>query len=101
MQTYARMVVGPEGLVRPGDDVEKNQMGEEYYPEALGGAIRHAAEELGAKKEEARMLTVDAFAHAAGLLLLAHTHRIRMFGASARDLMERYVEDRIAQLRGR
>jgi AcrR family transcriptional regulator len=64
-------------------------------------SIGDAAEELGAKKEEARMLTVDAFAHAAGLLLLAHTGRIRMFGASARDLMMRYVEDRIAQLKGR
>lgn len=43
VQTYARMVVGPEGAIPPGDDVEKNQMGEEYYPEALGGTIRHAA----------------------------------------------------------
>lgn len=71
---------------------------------ALGAALQSiadAAEELGAKKEEARMLTVDAFAHAAGLLLLAHTGRIRMFGASARDLMTRYVDDRIAQLKGR
>jgi AcrR family transcriptional regulator len=64
-------------------------------------SISDAAEELGAKKEEARMLTVDTFAHAAGLLLLAHTGRIRMFGASARDLMARYVDDRIAQLKGR
>src|SRR5262249_12275103 len=60
-------------------------------------SISDAAESLGAKPEAARMLTVDAFAHAAGLLLLAHTGRIRMFGASARDLMERYVEDRIVQ----
>jgi len=64
-------------------------------------SISDAAEDLGAKKEEARMLTVDTFAHAAGLLLLAHTHRIRMFGASARDLMTRYVEDRIGRLKGR
>lgn len=71
---------------------------------ALASALRSigdAAEELGARKEEARMLTVDAFAHAAGLLLLAHTGRIRMFGASARDLMMRYVDDRIAQLKRR
>jgi hypothetical protein len=51
------------------------------------------------KPEAARMLTVDVFAHAAGLLLLAHTGRIRMFGASARDLMMRYIEDRIDQLK--
>jgi beta-glucosidase len=43
VQTYARMVVGPHGVIPPGDAVEKNQMGEEYYPEALGGTIRHAA----------------------------------------------------------
>lgn len=71
---------------------------------ALGAALQSisdAAEAMGAKAEEARMLTVDTFAHAAGLLLLAHTGRIRMFGASARDLMARYVEDRIDQLKGR
>ena len=39
----------------------------------------------------------DIFAHAAGLLLLANTGRIRMFGASAPHLMERFVE---AQDRG-
>jgi AcrR family transcriptional regulator len=70
---------------------------------ALGAALQsiaEAAQAMGAKAEEARMLTVDTFAHAAGLLLLAHTGRIRMFGASARDLMARYVEDRIDHLKG-
>jgi beta-glucosidase len=43
VQTYARMVVGPEGIIPPGDDVEKNQVGDEFYPEALGGTIRHAS----------------------------------------------------------
>jgi beta-glucosidase len=47
VQTYSRMVIGPDGVVRPGEDVEKNQMGEEFYPEALGGTIRHAAEVTG------------------------------------------------------
>lgn len=62
-------------------------------------SIGDAAEAMGMKSEAARMLTVDVFAHAAGLLLLAHTGRIRMFGASARDLMMRYIEDRIDQLK--
>jgi hypothetical protein len=44
---------------------------------------------------------VDVFAHAAGLLLLAHTGRIRMFGASAPALMERFVDRTIAGLRGK
>ena len=41
---------------------------------------------------------VDTFAHAVGLLLLAHTGRIRMFGASAPNLMERFIENRIKAL---
>jgi hypothetical protein len=40
----------------------------------------------------------DIFAHAAGLLLLAHTGRIRMFGASALTLMERFVEGTVQSL---
>lgn len=58
-----------------------------------------AAEDLGASKDEARLMMVDAFAHAAGLLLLAHTGRIRMFGASAPQLMARYVDERIVHLK--
>jgi hypothetical protein len=38
------------------------------------------------------------FAHASGLLLLAHTGRIRMFGASAPKLMERFIAAAIAAL---
>jgi len=47
VQTYSRMLVGAEGLIQPGENVEKNQMGEEYYPEALDGTIRHAAQVAG------------------------------------------------------
>ena len=47
VQTYSRMVVGPDGVIPAGEGVEKNQMGEEYYPEALGGTIRQAAEVTG------------------------------------------------------
>jgi AcrR family transcriptional regulator len=61
--------------------------------------IADAGEALGAQREEAKLLMVDAFAHAAGLLLLAHTGRIRMFGASAPMLMERYIESSILALR--
>ncbi|MCO5148334.1 MAG: TetR/AcrR family transcriptional regulator [Aquamicrobium sp.] len=68
---------------------------------ALEAALRpiaQAAVALGASQERANLLMVDSFAHAAGLLLLLHTGRIRMFGASAPELMEAYVDDRIAQL---
>ena len=60
--------------------------------------ITEAALALDATREEANLLTVEAFAHAAGLLLLAHTGRIRMFGASASGLMARYIDDRIKGL---
>lgn len=63
--------------------------------------IADAAVALGATREAARLLVVDIFAHAAGLLLLAHTGRIRMFAASAPRLMERHVEGALAQLTSR
>ena len=47
VQNYGRMVVGPNGIVPPGKDTEINQMGEEFYPEGLEGAIRHAARKTG------------------------------------------------------
>ena len=68
---------------------------------ALAAALRpiaDAAAALGASTDAANRLMVDAFAHAAGLLLLLHTGRIRMFGASAPELMEAYVRDRIDRL---
>ncbi|MEX0758803.1 MAG: helix-turn-helix domain-containing protein [Tistlia sp.] len=60
--------------------------------------IAAAAQELGAPRAAAERLMVDCFAHAAGLLLLAHTGRIRMFGASAPQLMAAYLEEKLAQL---
>src|ERR1700688_1480311 len=82
----------PAGLGRQRDE-EMNA--------ALEAALRpiaEAAEALGASRQQANMLMVDTFAHATGLLLLLHTGRIRMFGASAPALMEDYVRGRIAQL---
>jgi AcrR family transcriptional regulator len=66
--------------------------------EAALCAIAEAAVALGAPPERANLLMVDCFAHAAGLLLLLHTGRIRMFGASAAELMVAHVDDRIRQL---
>ncbi len=65
--------------------------------EALG-PIAESARELGASAKEANLLMVDVFAHASGLLLLLHTGRIRMFGASAAARMEVYVEQCIERL---
>jgi AcrR family transcriptional regulator len=60
--------------------------------------IADAALALGAREDDAKVLMVETFAHAAGLLLLAHTGRMRTFGTSAPHLMERFVADRIAAL---
>jgi AcrR family transcriptional regulator len=82
----------PQGLGRERDEMLNGAL------EAALRPIADAAEALGAGREEARLLMVDTFAHAAGLLLLAHTGRMRMFGASAPNLMERFVDGTIAAL---
>lgn len=62
------------------------------------GPITEAARELGGDARHAKLVTVGIFAHAAGLLLLLHTGRIRMFGADAADLMNAHVSRQIEQL---
>jgi AcrR family transcriptional regulator len=66
--------------------------------EAALHPIADAARDLGASRQQANMLMVDCFAHATGLLLLLHTGRIRMFGASAEHLMEAHVAHLIERL---
>jgi AcrR family transcriptional regulator len=83
----------PHGLGKERDEMLNAAL------EAALNPIAEAAQALGAGREDARMLMVDTFAHAAGLLLLAHTGRIRMFGASAPNLMERFIEKAIAELK--
>lgn len=62
--------------------------------------IAEAARELDASAREADILVADTFAHAAGLLLLAQTGRIRLFDAAAADLMARYLDRAVAGLPG-
>ena len=85
----------PHGLGRERDEMLNAALESALHP------IADAAEALGARRDDAKLLMVDTFAHAAGLLLLAHTGRIRMFGASAPSLMQRFVERAIADLSGR
>jgi len=82
----------PAGLGRERDEGLNAALEAALHP------IAEAAIELGASRQRADLLMVDCFAHATGLLLLLHTGRIRMFGASAQDLMEAYVRDRVSQL---
>jgi AcrR family transcriptional regulator len=83
----------PHGLGKDRDDMLNRAL------EASLNPIAEAAQALGARRAEARLLMVDTFAHAAGLLLLAHTGRMRMFGASAPNLMQRFIETAIAELK--
>jgi len=85
----------PHGLGKERDSVLNAALASAMEP------IAEAAHVLGAGREEARSLMADIFAHAAGLLLLAHTGRIRMFGASAPQLMERFIEAKVSELSGR
>jgi AcrR family transcriptional regulator len=82
----------PHGLGKERDEVLNSALESALRP------IAEAARALGARNEEANLLMVDTFAHAAGLLLLAHTGRIRMFGASAANLMKRHVDGMVAAL---
>jgi len=82
----------PAGLGRARDEALNAALAEALAPVGQG------AEEMGAPPAEARRVTVETFAHAAGLLLLLHTGRIRMFDASAAELMERHVA-RLTQAR--
>jgi AcrR family transcriptional regulator len=87
--------VRPHGVGRERDDALNAALAASLAP------IADAAIELGASRSRAQLLMADTLAHTAGLLLLLHTHRIRLFEADPRTLMERYVDDQIEQLSGR
>jgi AcrR family transcriptional regulator len=82
----------PRGLGKERDEMLNAALEAALHP------ISQAAEALGARQAEARLLMVETFAHAAGLLLLAHTGRIRMFDTSASRLMKRFIEEKITSL---
>jgi beta-glucosidase len=44
VQNYTRTLIGRRGPVTPPAEVKRTQVGQEYYPEALGGAVRYAAQ---------------------------------------------------------
>lgn len=69
--------------------------------EASLSPLAKAAQEMGAETSSANMSMVNIFAHATGLLLLLHTGRIKMFGASAEMLMHQYISQEITRLEGR
>lgn len=81
--------IAPRGLDDPEVDRELNTA-------LVAGLepVRAAAEDLHGV-EEATRLTAEVFAHASGLLLLRHTHRLNLFHLDARDLMQRYLDRQV------
>lgn len=47
VQTYSRELYDENGRARPLEGAELTQMGYEFYPEALGATVRHAASRTG------------------------------------------------------
>jgi len=47
VQNYTREMYGPHGRVEPDPSVVKTQIGQEYYPMGLAGAVRYAAAKSG------------------------------------------------------
>ncbi|MFC4306045.1 glycoside hydrolase family 1 protein [Cohnella boryungensis] len=58
LQNYTRTVYGPEGLLPIPVEAEKTQMGNEYYPEALGAVVRFVSKHL----EKPIMITENGIA---------------------------------------
>ncbi|RTE09198.1 glycoside hydrolase family 1 protein [Paenibacillus whitsoniae] len=46
LQNYTRAVYGPDGLLPIPENAETTQMGNEYYPEALGAVVRYVSQHL-------------------------------------------------------
>ena len=44
VQSYTRNVFGPDGFVQPGPEAPRTSNGWEYWPSAVGEAVRHTAE---------------------------------------------------------
>lgn len=76
----------PRGLDPGSDQALNDKLARSLAP------VGAAARELGASPRAAQTIVADLFAHAAGLLLLEHTGRMRMFGTQARKLMQAHVK---------
>src|SRR5258708_14504879 len=75
----------PHGLGKERDEILNAALELALHP------IVDAAQALGARREEARLLMADIFSHAAGLPLLPPHPRIRPVCAFSPPLMERFL----------
>lgn len=82
----------PHGLGRERDRALNAALDSALQP------LADAARKLGASAPQAKQAVVDVFAHATGLLVLAHTGRMRLFDLSATALMMQFVRKTAAAL---
>lgn len=82
----------PRGLDPGSDDALNEKLSRSLAP------VAQAARALGATPRAAQSIVADAFAHAAGLLLMEHTGRLRMFGGQARKLMQAHAKRLLTEL---
>lgn len=78
VQNYGRVVITPEGLVAPAEGTERNDMGEEFYPEGLAGAVRHAA----------RVARVPVYVTENGIATTDDDLRMRFYRRALRSLAD-------------
>ncbi|MCC3313614.1 TetR/AcrR family transcriptional regulator [Nocardia africana] len=60
--------------------------------------ITAAALDLGANAGRARELTAEVLAYATGVILLAHTRRLALFGGEPRAMMDHFLRTQVATL---
>lgn len=83
--------IEPQGVGR-----ERNQkLNQELY-DCLA-PVAEAAKELGADKQLGQKLMARMFAHSTGILLLAHTKRIRLFEQDPEEMMRDYISEQMKE----
>ena len=85
--------IRPRGLSR--------ELNAELNAQLLGclQPLADAAIDLGATAALARNVAGDVLAHSSGLLLLAHTRRLNLFGGNPRDMMHHYLVRHVDEMR--
>ena len=84
----------PKGLGRVRDSELNRQLQSSLQP------ITDAALAMGVSAVRASEITASVFAYATGLLLLAHTGRIRIFNASAEQMMASFSDTLTTRIDG-
>ena len=89
---YVVQGLSPRGLTKGLNQQQGSRLYEALRP------CEDALQALGLDADAALRENTALFAHGMGLLLLQHTGRIRMFGQSAQELFEAYVDNLLRRL---